>query len=89
MSQGETLSVNDLADREVAELEVLQKELTKMQMQQKNLSQQLKHVQGMLTTCEKNVATLGSKFSRKIQVVKMLKKSPDYVKSAPKSPYKN
>ena len=59
-----------------------------MQMQQKNLSQQLKHVQGMLTTCEKNVATLGSKFSRKIQVVKMLKESRDYVKSPPKSPYK-
>ena len=88
MSQGETLSVNDLVDREVAELNEMQKELTETQMQQKKLCQQLKHVQGMLTTCEKKVETLGTKFSRKIQVVKMLKENPGYVKSPPKSSYK-
>ena len=66
----------------------MQKELTETQMQQKKLCKQLKHVQGMLTTCDKKVETLGIKFSRKIQVVKMLKENPGYVKSPPKSLYK-
>ena len=38
MSQGETPGVNDIVDREVAELNKMQKELTETQMQQKSFA---------------------------------------------------
>ena len=88
MSQGETLSVNDLVDREVAELNKMQKDLTETHMQQKKLCKQLKQVQEMLAACDKKVETMEINFSRKIQVVNALKDNPGYIKPPPESPYK-